>query len=373
MKRKALFIGVNEYEDAQIRNLSYSLSDAHSLKAMFELFGYETDILENPDKSAVLRTVKEMTSDLSAGDFFLFYFAGHGWTTAGGKHLLFCKDDLYEDLRYDYNVGIPFDVLKKRTEGGGFDRAFVLDACRTDFITGARGGDETTRDLRPIGEFVRNAPVRSSLAVLRSCSKYEHALEIDSRKHGLFTLALLDVLRQARDGGRELLFGEPLCDAVAARMFSIARDEGLAVSQTPEFAKSGAARVLVCGRGEASPPSSEGAARFVTCPVCGQHNHPTDTFRCLVCGRDFLCRKHRSDGGNSCTACAEAAAEEKRRMALEMFEKGEEFYYGRNGVTQNFGEAAKWFCKSAEQGNAEAQKNLGGCFCSGLGVTLKLC
>lgn len=173
MKRHALFVGVNEYEDSQIRNLNYSLSDAHALKTLFELFGYRTDVLENPDKSDVFRAVKEMTDGLSAGDLFFFYFAGHGWTTASGKHLLFCSDDQYEYLRYDYNVGIPFDFLKKLTESGGYNRAFVLDACRSDFITGTRGDDATTRDLRPIGELVKDALTKSSLAVLRSCSKYE--------------------------------------------------------------------------------------------------------------------------------------------------------------------------------------------------------
>ena len=61
MKRKALFVGVNEYEDAQIRDLDYSLSDAHALKTLFELFGYETDILENPAKSEVFSAVMKMT------------------------------------------------------------------------------------------------------------------------------------------------------------------------------------------------------------------------------------------------------------------------------------------------------------------------
>ena len=246
MKRKALFVGVNEYEDAQIRDLNYSLSDAHALKTFFELFGYETDILENPVKSDVFRAVKQMTDDLSAGDLFFFYFAGHGWTTTAGKHLLFCKDDMYKYLRYDYNVGIPFDFLKKVTEGD-YNRAFVLDACRSDFLTGTRGGDTTTRDLRPIGELVRDAPARSSLAVLRSCSQYEHALEIESRKHGLFTLAMMDVLRASKESGAELLFGESLCDAVTQKMADIARAEGIVAEQTPEFAKSGIAQVLVSG------------------------------------------------------------------------------------------------------------------------------
>ena len=302
MKRRALFVGVNKYEDDQIRDLECSLSDAHALKTMFELFDYQSDILENPSKSEVFRAVRQMTADLSAGDLFFFYFAGHGWTTTAGKHLLFCADDQYEDLRYDYNVGIPFDILKKRTESGGYNRAFVLDACRSDFITGTRGDDATTRDLRPIGELVRDAPSRSSLAVLRSCSQYEHALEVKARKHGLFTLAMMDVLRASREGGMELLFGESLCDAVTDKMRCIAREEGITAEQTPEFAKSGAAQVLVEGRRGRVPPA------LVVCPVCGKKNDPRDTFKCQRCGRDNLCLRHQDGKTFLCADCTEKKA-----------------------------------------------------------------
>ena len=218
---------------------------------------------------------------------------------------------MYEDLRYEYNVGIPFDILKKRTEAGGYNRAFVLDACRSDFITGTRGGDETTRDLRPIGELVKDAPTKSSLAVLRSCSKYEHALEIESRKHGLFTLAMMDVLRSSKEAGTELLFGESLCDAVTKKMVYIARAEGIAAAQTPEFAKSGIAQVLINGRKVPPSASPSGTPTLVVCPVCGKKNHPENTFECRECKRKDLCLRHFEKSKNCCSDCAARKKEQE--------------------------------------------------------------
>ena len=61
-------------------------------------------------------------------------------------------------------------------------------------------------------------PATSSLAVLRSCSKYEHALGIESRNHGLFTLAMIDVLRQSRRSGTELLFNDALRETIREKM-----------------------------------------------------------------------------------------------------------------------------------------------------------
>ncbi len=357
MKRKALFIGVNEYEDPQIRDLNYSLSDAHALKTLFELLGYETDILENPVKSDVFSTVRKMTRDLAVGDLFFFYFAGHGWTTTSGRHLLFCKDDMYEDLRDD-DAGISFDKLKRKTTGE-YNRAFVLDACRSDFITGTRGGDETTRDLRPIGELVKDAPTKSSLAVLRSCSKYEHALEIDSRKHGLFTLAMIDVLRASKESGTELLFGESLCDAVTQKMADIARAEGIAAAQTPEFAKSGIAQVLISGR--KVPPSTSPSATapsLVTCPVCLSNIPPVGTHNCVKCGKKYVCAECWDREHKCCVECAG-----KMREADKLLEEGK-----RLKEKKAYSEAAECFRKAADLGNGEACHEYGDMLLYGRGV-----
>ena len=41
------------------------------------------------------------------------------------------------------------------------------------------------------------------------------------------------------------------------------------------------------------------------------------------------------------------------------------------GTEQDFNEAMNWFRKSAEQGNPEAERNIGGMYLSGLGVEKK--
>ena len=45
-----------------------------------------------------------------------------------------------------------------------------------------------------------------------------------------------------------------------------------------------------------------------------------------------------------------------------------EFYFDGEGVPQDYVKAATWFHKSANQGYAEAQNNLGVCYDNGLGV-----
>ena len=323
-QRKALFIGVNEYADNQIRNLRCSIRDAHSMNDIFEEIGYETRCLEDPGQGDVFRAVGEMTAGLRSGDQFLFYFAGHGFTDFG-QHLLFCADDRHEHLRF-HRAGIPFNLLEQETRKGGYDRAFLLDACQSDFLAGTRGEDATTRDLMAIGDMVpsvEDAP--GSFYVLRSCSKYEHALEIESRSHGLFTLAMIDVLRQSRRSGTELLFNDVLRETIKEKMYGIALAAGMTARQTPESDGHGTLQVLINGRKIQQRPlpiiPRSGVAARIALPGGGE-------MEMLWCGPgEFVMGSPENEEGRR-------DEEKQRRVRLT---KG--FWLGKSPVTQR-----QWQC-----------------------------
>ena len=304
MKKKALFVGVNDYKDDEIRNLHYALDDARSLHDIFEELGYKTAFLKNPGQGEILSQVRKMTEGLSVGDQFVFYFSGHGFTD-DGQHLLFCVDDVYANLRYK-RAGMPFELLEEETRKCGCDRVFMLDACRSDFLTGTRGADTTTKDLCPILHMVpKAADATGAFYVLRSCSRYEHAFEIDKKQHGLFTLAMMEVIRESKNAGSQLLFNDMLRETVEERMSQIARNVGLSVVQTPESEVRGRAQILINGRNSFSGVSSHSVSSLVTCPICGKRNRIEDTFKCRQCGSDNLCLRHQDEKTFLCFNCAE--------------------------------------------------------------------
>ena len=55
--------------------------------------------------------------------------------------------------------------------------------------------------------------------------------------------------------------------------------------------------------------------------------------------------------------------------AEEMYQLGENYYYGKNGYEQDYTKAVEWYRKSAEQGYATAQNDLGYCYQWGKGVS----
>ena len=64
----------------------------------------------------------------------------------------------------------------------------------------------------------------------------------------------------------------------------------------------------------------------------------------------------------------DATQKESRGRVQEMYEKGRDWFYGENGVEQDYGEAVKCYLRAAEEGHVGAQYALGICYGGGFGV-----
>ena len=319
MKRHALFVGVNDYMDKDIRNLRYSIPDAAVLADRFKGFGYKTRLLSDPTSAELRAAVLDSIDGLGRGDVFLFFFAGHGFTAQDGSHLLFCRDDIQRLLRVG-NAGVKVDALEMLTCEGGFHRAFFLDSCRTDCFTGVENrGNEETRDL----DFVKipePTDETGSYYLLRSCDKFRPSLEIKELGHGLFTQGLLDAIdaRDRRLGGCNTDFAM----AVRVKMADRQKQYNVDISQRPSIGESSGSVFSLfddeffsdieksdLSTMQSSPRVSTLPAAaiptYVVCPICGKKNKVDDTFKCRQCGSDNLCLRHQDEKTFLCFSCAE--------------------------------------------------------------------
>ena len=253
MKRHALFVGVDRYADGHIPNLSCAVNDATDLHGFFKFgAGYDrVELLPNPaGRKEVLGMVRELTFDLGEGDFFLFFFAGHGFRV-GENHVLVCEEDLYEDLKYE-DDGLPLGQLKRRLSGA-FDSALLLDACQSDILATRGGEGITERDISLIHEV---SPVRvggGSLTIVTSCDAGQTAAELSEGRHGLFTMAILDLLKEAQGAHTRLDLSDAFRMNLGRRMGEIATRYGLFTEQRPRFSCSGdSCFILLDGSGAAS-------------------------------------------------------------------------------------------------------------------------
>ena len=54
--------------------------------------------------------------------------------------------------------------------------------------------------------------------------------------------------------------------------------------------------------------------------------------------------------------------------AEAQYQVGYSYYVGKNGINKDYDKAVEWFRKSADQGNPNAQRRLGVCYENGYGV-----
>jgi len=204
MKRSALFIGVNHYQDPEISNLEYAESDATELYALFKhKAGYDDVVsLLSPDSDELLDTACRMVSNLGKGDLFLLFFAGHGYVY-DSKYLLLCSKAYYSRLEYLYHT-VALEMLKNETYKSGLHRVFILDACRSNLLKGERG--TANSGLRDVTAIKRIATVdesdTGSLAILCSCDEGQQSREIKDLRQGIFSRALMEELSESLSSGK---------------------------------------------------------------------------------------------------------------------------------------------------------------------------
>jgi formylglycine-generating enzyme required for sulfatase activity len=255
-RRLALIVGVEKYSDQQIRSLECVDHDCTELYGFLRhAAGFEVELLRSPASADVLDQARRLAQGLTAGDLFLFYFAGHG-VEFQGRHLLLCPRVVMGRLRY-YQEVIPVDLLKEETAGPA-DRVLVLDACRNDpeksrSTPAGLKGERSLRDIVCAGGDAEEG----SLAILCACSEGHVAAEVPGSGHGLFTKSLLDEMQEGLRDGRQVELGTPLQQSLAERMTKLATHAGLAGTQSPWVQLSGRrVPVLIEGRAANAPPVS---------------------------------------------------------------------------------------------------------------------
>ena len=343
MKRHALFVGVNKYDDKTIRDLKFSIPDASVLADRFMVLGYKTRLLPDPTVAELKKAVIEESEGLGRGDIFLFFFAGHGFTAQDGSHLLFCRDDIQRLLRVN-DAGVRVNTLEALTSDGGFNRAFLLDSCRTDCFAGIEGRGNDTRDL----DFVAVPECTGdsgSFFLLRSCDKFRPSMEFDSIGHGLFTQGFLDAM--AAHDNRLAFCDTSFAEAIRVKMVDVQRTYNVTDPQRPSLGDCSGPFFSLFGddflSSDAPSPVGPMVQPLVICPVCGKKNDPRETFKCRECGRDNLCLRHQDEVTFLCAECATAqrraceAAERKAEAERKAREAAEREKALRNGTCRETG------------------------------------
>ena len=203
MKRAALFVGVNNYCDKGINNLSCAVNDATATARFFGEKGFETHLMTDSEVSLlkVRNKISEICSTLKSGDVFVFYFSGHGHETAD-NHYLLCPEASTQTLDIDGGGdAIPLAVVRRFSENccdPGVHRLFILDCCRNNVRAGAKDVFKAASGKGIELVALDNEDGILPPWILRSCQNGQRSFEDETRGHGYFTLALGETLEESQ-------------------------------------------------------------------------------------------------------------------------------------------------------------------------------
>ncbi|NWH04818.1 SUMF1/EgtB/PvdO family nonheme iron enzyme [Desulfobacter latus] len=262
MKQQGLFIGVNEYEkDSGLGSLKFAEKDADHISKIFSSrYGFEVDTLLG--KAATRAGIEDALDNYRGGDLFVLFYAGHGGEHRG-QYNLFPSGSNANGRR-----ALDFSVLSRILQYDlGFSKILILlDACRNenrvyDNKRRSTPGFYASRDIEAVlmGD--------SYVDIIYGCGEGQVSYEAEELEHGLLRTCAPKADKQP--------------------------DE-------PDI-------LSPC---------------YVLCPLCGRRNEEINTFKCLSCGKDYLCLTHQDANTYVCEQCQ--AAHQKKKIEQDGIRRAQE-------------------------------------------------
>ncbi|WP_051279468.1 SUMF1/EgtB/PvdO family nonheme iron enzyme [Chitinilyticum aquatile] len=242
MKRLALFVGIDQYDDQGITPLRCAARDARQLAAVFEhRLAFSTPVVLTEKElnagRSVMRELRRIEGELSEGDLFVLFFAGHGKATESDQIFLLpsvSRRQLERGVTAGADV-LSYKAIKAETEAWkGVQRVFIFDACRSPLPREEAENRDGHSDVHFAGEVIFRDPKLAAsaqaeavapLVVLNSCQDQQKAEELENYEegHGLFTAALLEELKARAAGSQSVILDDEFSQTLGKRMQQLAR------------------------------------------------------------------------------------------------------------------------------------------------------
>jgi hypothetical protein len=220
--RRAVIIGVDDYGDSSIPNLTGAANDASDMRERLTTSGgfeiANNHFLLNQDASSL--RIRQAISDLlwktAESEFSILYFSGHGLTDAYGNGFIAPQDMVKSDPLVH---GIRMQELRELTQAAKNKKTvlLILDCCYSGIASGDKAvdlpGAAVQKCLAPLSESPGSGRLIFTSAGSdersREVATCQHRLEKnDPHPHGAFTYRIIEGLDgQASAEGHRVTLG----------------------------------------------------------------------------------------------------------------------------------------------------------------------
>lgn len=192
-KKKALVIGINEYEDTGFDQLKYAESDAKAIYDVLvnpdigEFAKEDVTLLTGKPKSEVEESLETTLNEAKRDDLVFIYFAGHGKLDKSANLCLAARNTKTDKL---LATSIHLEHIRRIIDQSDCKRiVFIIDSC----FSGAAGQSFRSGDV-PAESFEQISG--QGKVIISASQAFERARERDDIGHGIFTYNLVKGLEE---------------------------------------------------------------------------------------------------------------------------------------------------------------------------------
>lgn len=204
----SLYIGIENFADSRIGDVSFAVADAQAVATAFGELGFDKNQRMTLSNSEATRTrveyeIQQILKCALEDDVVLIFFSGHGASISGQSYLV-CHDTMEKGIP---TTGLPIKTVFNLMENTRSQKVMLLlDCCHAglQFPKGDKSLIARMTDTE-IRDFFAGSAYRIAFA---SCADSEKSYWADVLGHGVWTHVLLQALTgQARhilESGRYL-------------------------------------------------------------------------------------------------------------------------------------------------------------------------
>jgi len=199
----AVLIGIETYQKQGISSVQFAQADAAAMKnVLVQRFGVPVENItlwldSDATRSAFENDLPYTIRQLSSGDRFIFFYAGHGFYVHGTNRLT--TWDTHPSNLAGTTVCLEEVLLKPLKDRQDLDSLVFIDACAADLKTSVEQARDMVSDLTPT-EFEALVQSTDHAAAFFACSPNEKAYPSDALMHGIWTYHLIQALQGDAEG-----------------------------------------------------------------------------------------------------------------------------------------------------------------------------